>query len=203
MTSRHIVLASASPRRRALLAALGLHFEVVVSDAPEVFEGEPAHMVVVNARAKRDDVAARLERPAIIIGADTLVFLGAHVLGKPADAAEARAMLAALSGKTHQVLTGLSIIDTDTTKSAEGFEVTDVTFRALSPHEIDRFVEVVNPVDRAGAYTVDGPGSLLISRYRGCYQNVLGLPIVRLDTLLRELGYSLFDLMDGSRCAFL
>ena len=198
-----IVLASASPRRKALLSALGLRFEVMVSNAEESLEGDPETMVTANARAKRDDIAARLESPAVVIAADTLVFLRNRVLGKPADAAEARAMLAALSGNTHQVLTGLSLVDTATGKTAEGCECTDVTFRDLSPEEIDRFVEAVNPVDRAGAYTADGPGSLLIARYDGCYQNVLGLPIVRLDGLLRGLSLSLFALMDVSRCTFL
>jgi septum formation protein len=198
-----IVLASASPRRQALLAALGLAFEVIVSDAREIFEGTPAGIVVINARAKRDDVVRRLDAPALVIAADTLVFLGEHVLGKPADSAEACAMLGRLAGNTHQVLTGVSILDTHTGKSAEGFESTDVTFRALTSAEIARFVHSVNPVDRAGAYTVDGPGSLLVARYDGCYQNVLGLPIVKLDLLLREIGYSLFDLMDPSRCTFL
>ena len=112
-------------------------------------------------------------------------------------------MIARLSGKTHQVITGLAIIDTGTGRAAEGFESTDVTFRELSSEEIARFVEAVNPVDRAGAYTVDGPGSLLVARYNGCYQNVLGLPIVRLDALLRSVGYSLFELMDHNRCVFL
>jgi septum formation protein len=198
-----IVLASASPRRRALLRALGIPFEAAVSNAIEHFEGDPATMVVDNARAKRDDVAAGLDAPALVIAADTLVFLGDHVLGKPANHHEARAMLALLSGNTHQVLTGLSLIETDTGKKAEGYESTDVTFCALSPGEIDRFVAAVNPVDRAGAYTVDGPGSLLVARYEGCYQNVLGFPIVRLDRLLRELGLTLFDLMNPADCQFL
>ena len=201
--SPRIVLASASPRRRALLSHLGLEFEVITSGADESFEGVPAELVVANARLKRDDVAARLSDPAIVIAADTLVFLDEHTLGKPADQDEARTMLARLSGNTHQVLTGLSLIDTASRKSAEGYESTDVTFRALSPEEIDHFVHAVNPVDRAGAYTVDGPGSLLVQRYDGCYQNVLGLPIVRLDLLLRELGYNLFELMDAERSRFL
>ena len=199
----HVVLASASPRRRALLSALGIPLEVIVSDVAEVFEGTPAEMVVTNARAKRDDVVSRLSGPALVIAADTLVFLGDHVLGKPADAQEARAMIARLSGRTHQVLTGLAVIDTATAKRTEGFETTDVTFRALAPDEIGRFVDAVNPVDRAGAYTVDGPGSLLVARYDGCYQNVLGLPIIRLDSLLREIGHSLFDLMDARNAIFL
>ena len=112
-------------------------------------------------------------------------------------------MVARLSGKTHQVITGLALIDTTTGRTAEGYESTDVRFRTLDPNEIDRFVDVVRPTDRAGAYTVDGPGSLLVAGYDGCYQNVLGLPMVRLDRLLRELDYSLFDLMNPSRAVFL
>ncbi|HPC16734.1 MAG TPA: Maf family protein [Candidatus Hydrogenedentes bacterium] len=198
-----LVLASASPRRRALLAALGLDFEVVVSGAEETFEGTPVEMVITNARAKRDDTAKKIAPGPIVIAADTLVFLGKHVLGKPADRTEACAMIARLSGKTHHVLTGLSMVDTSTGRTAEGYESTGVTFRDLAPSEIEAFVDAVNPIDRAGAYTVDGPGSLLVARYDGCYQNVLGLPVVRLDRLLRELGVSLFEEMNAARCLFL
>ncbi len=198
-----LVLASASPRRKALLAALGLHFDVVVSDAAETLEGEPEVMVVVNACAKRDRVAATLDEPAVVIGADTTVVLDGAVLPKPADLEAARAMLARLSGNTHAVLTGLAVIDTATGQHVEGVETTEVTFRTLSSDEIDRFVDAVKPLDRAGAYTVDGPGSLLVSRYAGCYQNVLGLPLVKLDMLLREIGHGLFTLVDGERAVFL
>jgi septum formation protein len=199
-----IVLASASPRRRALLAALGIPFEVITSDAPEVDSGTvPASIVEANARAKRDEVASRLEGDAVIIGADTLVFLDEHVLSKPKDPEEARAMLHRLSGNTHQVLTGLAILNTATGQCAEGAETTDVTFRVLSEAEIARFVDIVNPLDRAGAYTVDGPGSLLVARYDGCYQNVLGFPIVKLDKLLRQVGVNLFEHMDARRAVFL
>lgn len=198
-----LILASASPRRRALLAALGLHFAVMPSTAEETFDGAPAAMVSKNARAKRDEVAGRIEGAALVIAADTLVFVGEHVLGKPADAAGARAMLEKLSGRTHQVLTGVAVTDTGSGKQAEGYESTDVTFRELTSAEIERFVSAVNPIDRAGAYTVDGPGSLLVARYDGCYQNVLGLPMVRLDEVLREIGYSLFEMMDVGKCRFL
>jgi septum formation protein len=199
-----LVLASASPRRKALLEALGLEFDIVTSNVDEIVDGFPSEIVVSNARAKRDDVAARLDgSDALIIGADTLVFLESHVLGKPCNLNEARAMIARLSGTTHQVLTGLSVLDIETGRAAEGYESTDVTFRGLSRDEIDRFVQAVRPLDRAGAYTVDGPGSLLVEGYRGCYQNVLGLPIVRLDLLLREVGLSLFALMQGDRASFL
>lgn len=199
-----IVLASGSPRRRALLAALGLEFEVMASGAPEIDEGEtPAGIVIANARRKRDDIAGKLRSPALIIAADTLVFLDEHVLSKPASLNEARAMLRRLSGRTHQVVTGIALIDTAAGAHAEGSESTDVTFRELSDEEIAHFVHAVNPIDRAGAYTVDGPGSLLVARYDGCYQNVLGLPMVRLDRLLRTMGYNLFELMDGPKSVFL
>ncbi|MBX7258129.1 MAG: Maf family protein [Candidatus Hydrogenedentes bacterium] len=199
-----IVLASGSPRRRALLAALGLEFDIMASGAPEIDEGpSPAGIVIANARRKRDDIAQRLNTPALIIAADTLVFLDEHVLSKPVDLDEARAMLRRLSGRTHQVVTGVALLDTKTGAQAEGSETTDVTFRELSGDEIAHFVHAVNPVDRAGAYTVDGPGSLLVARYDGCYQNVLGLPMVRLDHLLREIGYNLFELMDGPKSVFL
>lgn len=199
-----LVLASGSPRRRALLAALGVDFEVITSDAPEVDAGEvPAAIVEANARAKRDAVAARLSAPAVVIAADTLVFLDEQVLSKPADRDEAVAMLRRLSGNTHQVVTGLALRDTATGREAVGAETTDVTFRLLDDAEITRFVDTVNPLDRAGAYTVDGPGSLLVARYDGCYQNVLGLPITRLDKLLRSLGVHLFDLMQRDRAQFL
>jgi septum formation protein len=220
---KQIVLASASPRRKALLEALGLKFEVVSSDVDEDLEGLPEEVVTANARAKCCAVSEQLLRkrlrflsrdrltpvcrelgsPALTIGADTIVVLDGHSMGKPAGLDEARTMLARLSGRTHQVFTGLTVIDSATGRTAEGVEVTDVTFRTLTTDEIDRFVDAVRPTDRAGAYTVDGPGSLLVESYRGCYQNVLGLPIVRLDLLLRELGYSLFTLMDGDRSVFL
>lgn len=203
MTPR-IVLASASPRRRALLEALGLDIEVMPGSVEEHFDGTPEAMVVSNARAKRDEAAARLEGPpAVVIAADTLVFLDGEPLGKPADLSEARAMLGRLSGRTHQVLTGLAVLDTATGTAAEGHETTGVTFRELSGEAIDHFVHAVNPVDRAGAYTVDGPGTLLVARYEGCYQNVLGLPIVRLDALLHTLGHDLLALADPAQARFL
>ncbi len=198
-----IVLASASPRRRALLEALGIEIEVIPGAAEETLDGVPSEVVLYNARIKRDEIAARVAHPALVIAADTIVVLGDWIMGKPADIEEARAMLRALSGRTHEVLTGVAIRNTQTGQATEGFETTQVTFRALAESEIGAFVEAVNPVDRAGAYTVDGPGSLLVARYEGCYQNVLGLPIVRLDNLLRTLGDGLFTRMHGSRSRFL
>jgi septum formation protein len=199
-----IVLASASPRRKELLSDLGINAAVVPSSVEEMLNAaSPASLVRRNARAKRDDVAARITGPAVVIAADTLVFLRGQVLAKPVNLDEARAMLRRLSGKTHQVVTGVAVCDTARGRKAEGHETTKVTFRRLSSREIDRFVDAVRPLDRAGAYTVDGPGSLLVRRYDGCFQNVLGLPIGRLDAVLRRIGLSLFDLMDPARARFL
>jgi septum formation protein len=198
-----VVLASASPRRRSLLEALGLDLEVHPSDAPETATGAPEAVVVENAAIKRDDIAGQLNEPAIVIAADTLVFLGDEQLGKPGTLDEARAMLQRLSGQTHRVITGIAVRDTFNNREASGFETTFVTFRTLSGDEIDRFVEAVRPLDRAGAYTVDGPGTLLVAKYEGCYQNVLGLPIVRLDKILRTIGHSLFDWMNPHKSVFL
>lgn len=199
----HVVLASASPRRRSLLEALGLDLEIRPSDAPETATGTPEAVVVENAAIKCNDIAGKLNEPAIVIAADTLVFLGGEPLGKPATLDEARAMLQRLSGQTHRVITGIAVRDTGNGRDASGFETTLVTFRTLSAGEIDRFVEAVRPLDRAGAYTVDGPGTLLVAKYEGCYQNVLGLPIVRLDEILRTVGHSLFDWMNPHKSVFL
>lgn len=199
-----IILASQSPRRRALLAALGVHFDVVPSAAEEIDHGAaPAQIVINNARVKRDEIAGRGDSPAIIIAADTLVFLGGEVLSKPRDRAEAIEMLRRLSGNTHHVVTGVAVCNTETGKHVEGSETTGVSFRPLSTSEIERFVDIVNPLDRAGAYTVDGPGSLLVARYDGCYYNVLGLPIVKLDQLLREVGFDLFSAIRPEHTTFL
>ncbi|NUM56815.1 MAG: septum formation protein Maf [Candidatus Hydrogenedentes bacterium] len=199
-----IVLASGSPRRRALLAALGIEIEVIPSGAQEIDEGDtPERIVIENAKRKRDDVVGGLDSPALVIAADTLVFLDGRVLSKPNDIDDARAMLRRLSGRTHDVLTGIAVTDAHSGRSAEGYERTGVTFCDLSDAEIGHFVHAVKPLDRAGAYTVDGPGSLLVARYDGCYQNVLGLPMVRLQKLLLDLGHDLFELMDGPRSVFL
>lgn len=198
-----IVLASASPRRRALLEALGIEVSVRLSTVEETLDGIPEEIALGNAIAKRDDVAHRLTDAAMVIAADTIVVLDEEIMGKPSDLAEARRMLARLSGKTHEVLTGVAVVDAESGESAEGLERTAVTFRALSAEDIDRFVETVRPLDRAGAYTVDGPGTLLVTRYEGCFQNVLGLPIVLLDTLLCELGDGLSRRVRGDKARFL
>ena len=199
-----IILASASPRRKALLTDLGITFKVQIAAVAEIDEGgPPASIVEANARRKCMAVAQTCSEPTLIIAADTLVFLDEQVLSKPTDLEDAGRMLRLLSGNTHQVVTGLAVYDAGSDRLVQGSESTDVTFRPLTAEEISCFVDIVRPLDRAGAYTVDGPGSLLVSRYDGCYQNVLGLPIIRLDKLMRQLGHNLFSLIDPAKARFL
>lgn len=199
-----LVLASGSPRRRALLEALGAEVEVCVSRAEEIAEGEPSTVASVNARRKREAAAAALmPRDGIVIAADTIVVIDGSILNKPVDLDAARAMLRRLSGRTHEVMTAVAVLDLETQRGIDTVETTRVTFRKLNDVEIACFVEAVCPLDRAGAYTVDGPGGLLVERYDGCYNNVLGLPLVCLDNLLRRLGDGLFSRVDRSRARFL
>jgi septum formation protein len=200
----HLILASASPRRRALLEALGVAFSVQASNAHEPDSGDtPENIVLNNARIKRDDIVAKLESEAVVIAADTLVFHAGKTLAKPKDREDAMRMLRSLSGNTHSVATGIAITNMVNGQHAEGTETTHVTFRELTDAEIEIFVDTVNPLDRAGAYTVDGPGNLLVARYDGCYQNVLGLPMVKLDTLLRKVEVQLFDRIHPENALFL
>jgi len=191
---RKIVLASASPRRASLLESVGLKFEVVVSRTDETNHPEmsPTRLVVDNALGKARDVAARVAPESAVIGADTIVYLDAKVLGKPESMADARRMLNTLSGRTHQVFTGLAVVSRSDDKELTAVEVTDVTFRKLGEGDIDDYLRAVSPMDRAGAYTVDGVGSLLVERFEGCFYNVLGLPMVALDRLLGEFSVNLF-----------
>lgn len=185
-----IVLASGSPRRRQLLAGLGLRFEV---DPPREEEesrspGEPPDAYAARvAAAKAAEVAAR--RPdALVVAADTVVVLEGDVLGKPSGPDGARAMLTRLSGRKHSVHTGVAVTAPDGSR-ATGTEVTEVRFRALGSEEIDAYVATGEPLDKAGAYGIQGFGATLVEAVRGCYFNVMGLPVVRLLALLREVGW--------------
>ena len=173
-----LILASQSPRRAKILADHGVAFEVVKTDAPEVaYPLDPEGTVVENARRK---LAACGRTPAL--AADTIVWYGGRIYGKPADLAEARACLRTLSGRTHHVFTGLAYDDGTGVRTA--CERADVTFRDLSDDEIARYVELVHPTDRAGAYDIDEHGDMLIASFAGTYENIMGLPVAP----LRDLG---------------
>ncbi len=179
-----------------MLESLGLQFTTVKPNASESNERgvSPDELVKLNSRAKAQSVADQSARDAMILGADTLVYLDGRVLGKPRDLDEAREMLLALSGKRHTVYTGLTLIHMESGTVLTDFERTDVTFRRLTASDIETYLQGVRPLDRAGAYTVEGAGSLLVERFDGCYYNVLGLPVVKLDKMLRAVGVNLFGL---------
>ncbi len=186
--STPLILASRSPRRRKLLEQLGLDFTVQASTVEEtVTPGlSPEHIVQTLAESKALDVAAS-HADALTLGADTLVVLDGHVLGKPADAEEARSMLRRLSGRTHTVYTGLALVHPASRRTCTAYEATMVTFAVLEPDEIDAYVASGSPMDKAGAYGIqDDLGAVFVRRIEGDYYNVVGLPLHRLYRLLRD-----------------
>jgi septum formation protein len=181
----NLVLASASPRRRELLAAAGLVFEIETSPAEEIHDASMAPSVLceLNARLKAEAVAVR--RPdATVIGADTLVFIDRSPLGKPTDLEAARAMLRRLSGRTHHVCTGVCIVFPG--GGNEVFhDLTEVRFRVLDEAAIDDYLARMDPLDKAGGYAIQEHGERIIESIAGSRDNVIGLPVAR---LLAALG---------------
>ncbi|WP_295629535.1 nucleoside triphosphate pyrophosphatase [uncultured Intestinimonas sp.] len=183
-----LILASGSPRRRQLLEQIGLTFVVRSSDVDEsVSPGlTPAQVVESLSARKGEAVAAEAAPGDLVLSADTVVALDGAILGKPRDRAEAEAMLTALSGRTHQVYTGVTLLQDG--RRLTGHEVTAVTFRPLSPEEIAAYVSTGEPMDKAGAYGIQGLGALLVERLEGDYFNVMGLPLCRLGEMLAQFG---------------
>ena len=187
-----IILASQSPRRRELLGQMGLKgFKILSPEVDEHVEGnpDPASLVEQLSLRKASAVAQRADEDDLIIAADTVVVLDGAVLGKPADEREAFAMLSALSGNRHYVYTGVTVLRGGQTLTAH--ECTTVTFREVEPHEISSYIATGEPMDKAGAYGIQGLGALLIQRIEGDYYNVMGLPVYRLGRMLAELGLDL------------
>jgi len=180
------VLASQSPRRAALLTAAGFSFTQVPADVDEtLLPGErPEAHVKRLARAKAQ-VIAGLHPDAIILGADTVVVLGPDILGKPTDAADASRMLRLLAGRTHQVYTGVALWHGGQLRDA--VEISAVEFTTLSTEEIDWYVASGEPMDKAGAYAVQGLASRFVARIDGSYSGVVGLPVAVVHRLLRDL----------------
>lgn len=192
--SRPVVLASASPRRRGFLHQLGYAFEVVTPATEEKARpGEGAEDYVRrNAAEKAADVAARVAAGAVVIAADTVVVLRGRIMEKPASEADAHAMLRALSGQVHQVITGVCVRGPgrDGAPAAKSFAVsTDVEFKALPDEEIAAYIRSGEPMDKAGAYAIQGRAAYMIRRIAGSYTNVVGLPLTELEELLaKEFG---------------
>ena len=184
-----IILASQSPRRKELLERMGIRdFETISPNVDEsAFHGLPPEELVRRLSAeKAAAVAGKAGEDAIVIAADTVVALAGAVLGKPADELDAFKMLSALSGVRHQVYTGVTVCRGGEKQTAH--EVTDVTFRELSEREIEDYIATGEPMDKAGAYGIQGYGALLIQGISGDYYNVMGLPVCRLSGMLARFG---------------
>ncbi len=186
-----IVLASASPRRRELLASVGIRFAIVASDIPEdLLPGEtPTGHVLRLSREKAQEVAGRTDVPGRwFLGSDTIVLRDGDVLGKPRDAAEAGAMLRSLSGRAHRVLSGYAVHDRQTGATSADVIATAVHFRRLTEAEIAGYIATGEPLDKAGAYAIQGIGAFMVRRIEGSYTTVVGLPLCEVVETLERLG---------------
>jgi septum formation protein len=183
-----LILASQSPRRKKLLKQIGMKFRVIPSRVAEVISpqqtpGENAQRIAME---KAADVALRVNK-GIVIGADTIVVLDHHVLGKPNSKDDAKRMLRLLSGREHSVFTGFALIDVETGKHTAGVEETKVRFRRLMEQEVIDYVRSGSPMDKAGAYGIqDDFGAVFIERVNGCYYNVVGFPLARFYSTLQK-----------------
>ena len=185
MSRPPVILASASPRRRELLRLVGIDHVVVPADIDESYvsgESPSAHAE----RLAREKAKAVHRPDAVVIGSDTIVVVDGDVLGKPRDRDQAAAMLRRLSGRAHVVMTGVAVAWAD--RAASAVEQVGVTFRILDDREIERYIETGEPMDKAGAYGIQGYGATIVDRVDGDYFAVMGLPLNRLVRLCRELG---------------
>jgi septum formation protein len=202
--SRKIVLASGSPRRKELLEKIGVEFTVDPSDYPEDWQSTiqinkdlgialiPEKLAQSISIRKAAAVAPKYPN-AIIIAADTLGVLRGKVIGKPRTPDEARQMLQALSGKSHRVVTAFTILDSKNNKMVTRAVVTRVYFKKLDHAEIDNYVKTGEPLDKAGAYAIQGKGSIFVEKIDGDYYNVMGLPLNSLSESLKEFGVQILQ----------
>ena len=176
-----LILASASPRRSDLLRELGVEFQVIPGHAPEIHHDQmtAGELVQINAYRKARRIAKQFP-DALVLGADTLVYLGTTLFGKPANLADARAMLAQLQGHTHQVVTGVCLFHLRGHRCRIFAENTAVTFRPLTAAQVDDYLQRMNPLDKAGAYAIQEHGERIVEKISGSFSNVVGLPLERL-----------------------
>ncbi|HTK83409.1 MAG TPA: Maf family protein [Bacteroidota bacterium] len=193
VAQKKLILASASPRRKALLRQLGLQFEVKESGVIEdVLDGVGPEEYVTMLSKKKAASVASAETDAIVIGADTIVVIDGNILNKPSDVEDAVAMLTKLSGRTHRVYTGFTLFDKPSNTYVSAVEATDVTFRKLDAGEIRDYVQSGSPMDKAGSYGIqDDFGAVFVQRISGCFYNVVGFPLARFYTTLREFQQQL------------
>lgn len=196
----NLILASASPRRRELLAQLGLSFSIKPSNADEtLLETAPEAAVKELALRKARSVADQVDR-ALIIGADTLVVCEGEMLGKPQDEADAMSMLMRLQGRAHQVISGIALVEVsngEIIRSEVEARKTDVWMLPLSEEQIEWYIQTGEPLDKAGAYGIQGIGASFIDKIEGCYFNVVGLSLSLLTQMLGSMGYHINDFVTG------
>ncbi len=186
-----LILASQSPRRKELLGLLGMPFEIQVSQADETMDpaADPAQQVALVSRRKA--LATKADSMDVVIAADTIVVCDGKILGKPRDREDACRMLKMLSGRSHQVMTGVTVLQGSRAESCT--EITQVYFRPLSDSEINRYVDSGDPMDKAGAYGIQGGAALFAEKLVGDYYNVMGLPVCRLVLMLRQIVPELME----------
>jgi septum formation protein len=189
MCNKQIILASASPRRKELLEKAGLNFKVQHPDpVEEILPGEEPHSLAQRISLRKARGVATVHSHCIVVSADTFIFLDGDILGKPASADAARNMLRRLSGRSHRVITGYSIIDVDSQRTLSASEETVVFMKNMTEKEIDDYVSTGEPLDKAGAYAIQGLGAGLVEHIEGDYENVVGLPLTALKTALSGFG---------------
>ena len=191
-TDPPLILASGSPRRRELLAGMGYAFDVCVPDVDEHLTGSARDIVLALARLKAQTAASNYDR-GVIIASDTLVSLNNMPLGKPADEKEARRMLQTLSGREHDVFTGVCLLDVRTGRTQTCVVRTGVSFRSLSGEEIDAYVATGEPMDKAGAYAIQGGAGAFVSRLDGELENVIGFPVAEIRQMLGQFVRAIPD----------
>lgn len=196
VTGLKIVLASSSPRRRLLLEQVGVPHRVIDPGEVETALGRPKEQALDNAAAKARKVAAMVGE-GLVVGADTVVVVDGRILGKPVDASEVKAMLRTLSGRAHRVITGLVVVDSVSGRTEAEVVETMVYMRALSEKEIEAYAATGEPLGKAGGYAIQGVGALLVDDIRGCFYNVVGLPLSRLERLLKRLGVHILGGPEG------
>jgi septum formation protein len=201
-----IILASASPRRNEMLKNLNIPFEKIVAPAEEM--GHEAmekysveEIAVRNAYAKARGAADLISdsKEYIVIGADTIVVIDNVILGKPVDEEDARRMIGILAGRTHEVITSIALIKLPYNEVLTGYERTDVTFREISLEDINLYISTGEPLDKAGAYGIQKYGVFLVEKVNGDYHNVVGLPVLKLYKMMKEMGVDLFSIAVGSQ----
>ncbi len=188
-----IVLASDSLRRAELLKLAGIPFIVVpsgISEDEDVFDNPVEHVLELSRR--KAEMVAQKVAGSLVLGADTIVVLEGSIIGKPQNRGEAADILSRLSGNEHRVFTGITLLDTDKNECVSDVVITSVRMRKMSTGEIRKYIDTGEPLDKAGAYGIQGKGSVFIESVCGCYYNVMGLPISKLVLMLRKMGYEIW-----------